>query len=183
MIHDDQRDGEQDANETFIRCQVPDTPHTYFKTATFPTLFCSNHDLNNLLFLLDNPLYPPFTFHLRMFNQQWYLEVRQGWPVCSSQVVLGFSRISYTNLYTHHTEFCMLDRLSSCSASFPKSRTSIKVNSAQLPVHFVVGLHFQTQRIIISGEKMGGVSQNYFCKTAIYTQNFHYKGKGGKREQ
>lgn len=74
----------------------------------------------------------------------------------------------------------MLDRLSSCSASFPKSRTSIKVKSAQLPARFVVGLHYQTQCIIIS-EKMDEVSQNYFCKTAIYTQNFHYKGRGGNK--
>lgn len=73
----------------------------------------------------------------------------------------------------------MLDRLSSCSASFPKCRTNIKVESAQLPVRFVVGLHFQAQCIIIS-EKMDGVSQNYFCKTAIYTRNFHYKERGEK---
>lgn len=74
----------------------------------------------------------------------------------------------------------MIDRLSSCSVNCPKSRTSIKVKRAQLPVDFVVGLHFQTQCIIMS-EKMDGVSQNYFCKTANYTQNFHYKeGEGGK---
>lgn len=83
----------------------------------------------------------------------------------------------------YHTEFCMLDRLSSCSASFPKSRTSIKVKSAQLPVHFVVGLHFQTQCIIISEKKMDGVSQNYFCKTINYTQNFHYKEREGKKRE
>lgn len=40
MIHDDQRDGEQDANETFTRCQVADMSHTYFKTRPYLTLFC-----------------------------------------------------------------------------------------------------------------------------------------------
>lgn len=74
----------------------------------------------------------------------------------------------------------MSGRLSSRSVSFPKSRTSIKVESAQLPVHFVVGLSFQTQCIIVS-EKMGGVSQNYFCKTVNYTQNSHHKEGGTKK--
>jgi len=62
----------------------------------------------------------------------------------------------------------MLDRLSSRSVSFPNSRTSTKVKSAQLPVHFVLGLYFQTQCVITS-EQMEGVIQNCFCKAVNYT--------------
>lgn len=40
MIHDGQRDGEQDANETFIRRQIGDMPQTYFKIKPSATSFC-----------------------------------------------------------------------------------------------------------------------------------------------
>lgn len=40
MIHDSQRDSEQDVNETFIRCQMVDKPDTYLKLVSYPTMLC-----------------------------------------------------------------------------------------------------------------------------------------------
>lgn len=40
MIHDDQRDGGQGADGTFIRRQVANMPQTYFKKGPYLTFFC-----------------------------------------------------------------------------------------------------------------------------------------------